>query len=367
MKKGIIIIRWLVGLLFIFSGLIKANDPLGLSYKMQEFFEAWNLKGFDDYTLFAAINMNILEITAGIAVIVGWQMKRFSWLLLALITFFTFLTGYVLLSGKIHACGCFGDCLPLTPIQTFTKDIILLVLIIIVVYYSNTIKSKFSKIAAVGILLFAFLFSLALQFYVQAYLPIIDCLPYAKGKNILQEMQLPPNATKDSVAIQFNYKKDGKIISFDQNNFPADFDSTYEYVDRVDKLIKKGSGLPKIVDFSLTTLHDNDTTNFILQQPNFYVLFFVKDFNRVNQWKNNNFDSLISILSIKHIPYYLVTADVYAARDNFTTNCILKCDATVIKTAARVVPTYFLMKGATIVEKRSDAQIKQFMEKVNGL
>src|SRR5207237_5133990 len=92
--------RIIVGVLFIFSGLVKANDPLGLSYKMQEFFEVWGWHGLHDYTLFFALVMNCFEILAGVAVLLGWRMKLFSWLLLLLIIFFTFLTGYAVLSGK---------------------------------------------------------------------------------------------------------------------------------------------------------------------------------------------------------------------------------------------------------------------------
>lgn len=114
MKAVWMIIRWVVGLLFIFSGLVKANDPLGLSYKMQEFFEVWNLHQFNEYTLALSIAMIGFEIIAGVAVIVGWQMRLFSWLLLLLIVFFTFLTGYAVISGKIKECGCFGNCIPLT-------------------------------------------------------------------------------------------------------------------------------------------------------------------------------------------------------------------------------------------------------------
>src|SRR5450631_1921817 len=93
-----------VGILFIFSGLIKANDPLGLSYKMQEFFEVWNFHWLDNYTLTFSVIMIVFEIVAGVAILLGWKMKLFSWLLLLLIIFFTFLTGYAFLSGKIHEC-----------------------------------------------------------------------------------------------------------------------------------------------------------------------------------------------------------------------------------------------------------------------
>src|SRR6201990_1400020 len=149
MKVFLNISRIIVGVLFIFSGLIKANDPLGLSYKMQEFFEVWGLNGFNNYTLTLSIVMNVFEVLAGVAVIVGWRMKLFSWLLLLLIIFFTFLTGYALFSGKIKTCGCFGDCLPLTPAQSFGKDIFLLILILILFANNKKIRSALRPTAAV--------------------------------------------------------------------------------------------------------------------------------------------------------------------------------------------------------------------------
>src|ERR1700680_1179593 len=122
--------RLLVGILFIFSGLVKADDPLGLSYKMQEFFEVWNFHWLDNYTLAFSIIMIVFEIVAGVAILLGWKMKLFSWLLLLLIIFFTFLTGYAYLSGKVRECGCFGDCIPLTAAESFFKDLLLTVLIV---------------------------------------------------------------------------------------------------------------------------------------------------------------------------------------------------------------------------------------------
>src|SRR5215813_9061893 len=127
MKYVINIARIIVGVLFIFSGLIKANDPLGLSYKMQEFFEVWNIHWLDNYTLAFSIIMIVFEIVAGVAILLGWKMKLFSWLLLLLIIFFTFLTGYAFLSGKVKECGCFGNCIPLTADQSFMKDLALFV------------------------------------------------------------------------------------------------------------------------------------------------------------------------------------------------------------------------------------------------
>ena len=178
MKNLLLVIRWIVGLLFIFSGLIKANDPLGLSYKMQEFFEVWNWQSFHEYTLSFAIIINVFEVLAGVAVIIGWGMRLFSWLLLLLIIFFTFLTGYALFSGKIKTCGCFGDCLPLTPAQSFGKDIFLLVLILILFAFSKRIHSFVKPAAAVILLILVTAATTAGQLYVLKHLPFVDCLPY---------------------------------------------------------------------------------------------------------------------------------------------------------------------------------------------
>ena len=125
MKILVNLVRIIVGLLFIFSGLVKAIDPLGLSYKMQEFFELWGMTQFNEHTLWLSVVMIAFEIIAGVALLLGWQMKLFSWLLLLLILFFTFLTGYAYLSGKFKNCGCFGDCIPITPLTSFVKDIVL--------------------------------------------------------------------------------------------------------------------------------------------------------------------------------------------------------------------------------------------------
>jgi len=361
MKIVLTIIRWIVGLLFIFSGLIKANDPLGLSYKMQEFFEAWNWQGLHDYTLAFAIAMNVFEVLAGVAVIIGWRMKLFSWLLLLLIIFFTFLTSYVLFSGKIKTCGCFGDCVPLTPIQTFVKDVILLLLIIVLFIQSRKVHAALKPAGSFVLLLLTVAGTLWMQFYVLKHLPFVDCLPYKKGNNLVEQMSIPKGAVADSFVITFKYKKDGKVIEFDNDHMPEDLDSTYEYVDRYDKLVRKGNATPKIVDFSLQTLGGNDTTVAILNQPNQYVLLFVKEVPKDNAWKEKMNEQLWRKITEKHIPLFIVTADVsnLPAFDQGIT--VLRCDATVVKTAARVNPTYILMQQANVLQKYSYADADKLL------
>src|SRR5882757_4040435 len=220
MKLLVNLARIIVGVLFIFSGLIKANDPLGLSYKMQEFFEVWGWNFLNDYTLSFSVLMIAFEIIAGVAVLLGWHMKLFSWLLLLLIIFFTFLTGYAVLSGKIRTCGCFGDCIPLTANQSFTKDLILTALILFIFRYRSRIQPLFKPKLSIALLLATTVFSFASQALVLKHLPVVDCLPYKVGKNIPAQMKVPPGSVPDSTVITFVYSKQGKEVEFTSDKFP---------------------------------------------------------------------------------------------------------------------------------------------------
>lgn len=367
MKIIVTVLRWFVGLLFIFSGLVKANDPLGLSYKMLEFFEAWNWHWFDNYTLAASIILNICEVLAGIAIIVGWQKKFFTWFLLLLALFFTFLTAEVLFSGKIKECGCFGDCIPLSGWNTFFKDVVLLLFIVIILLGIKHVKPLLTQVLSIFVLLITVVFTLGIQIYVLKSLPFVDCLPYKKGNNIIEEMKIPENAVADSISIMFKYKKNGKIIEFNENNFPADFDSTYEFVDRHDKLIREGNAHPAIADFSLYNLQGNDTTQNVLNQNAVWLM--CKDFGTpLPEWLNEDFNKTVSICKQNNLPVYFITALPDKANELFSQKqvTVLKCDATVIKTAARAQPTYFLLNKGTIVSKYSYANAAKFNKELKN-
>ena len=342
-------LRWMVGLLFIFSGLIKANDPLGLIYKMQEFFEVWGMAFLDDYTLGLSLFMNTLEIVTGVALLIKFPYKQTLWLLLGLIVFFTFLTGYALFSGKIKTCGCFGDCIPLTPKVSFIKDVVLFLAILILLFNHKKVKSNIHIALGIFILTLATSIVGYGQYYVLEKLPFIDCLPYKRGNDIKEQMKTPEGAIPDSVSIQMSFEKGGKMVQFDVNEFPADFDSTYIYKDRKEVLIKKGNGLEaKIVDFSLFTINQLDTTEALLNTKEPYVLLFSGNIDPNKPW-----EALISTLKQKHSLVYLVTADKENALQLKLNIPILIGDMTMIKTAARVWPTVVIMNGSTIMEKQS--------------
>lgn len=356
MKTLLTIARIFVGVLFIFSGLVKANDPLGLSYKMEEYFEVWKLFFLNDYSLAFALVMNVFEIVAGIAVLLGWRMKLFGWLLLLLIIFFTFLTGYAAFSGKIAACGCFGDCIPLTPIQSFWKDVILLVLILFLLVNYRKIKPILSSKISVTILVISTLAVSVMQWYVLEHLPFVDCLPYRKGNDLLQQMKTPEGFIADEYSYVFKYKKDGKVLEFPEDKLPDDLDDTYEFIDREEKLVKKGNGLKaNITDFNLVTQSGNDTTQAILAQQHKYILIFA---NSLDASASKNYDVELWRSLQKKLPVYVVTSAPLYINDI----PVLKADGTVIKTAARVDPTYFVMQGAKVLGKFSYANTEEMME-----
>ena len=356
MKRLVNIARIIVGVLFIFSGLVKAIDPLGLAYKMQEFFEAWaasgimiNLMGeLNGQALLFSIVMITLEVILGVALLLGWRKKIVSWLLLLLMLFFTFLTSYVLFSGKIRACGCFGDCIPLTPIQTFTKDIVLLLLVLLILFGTKYIKPLFSN-KINGVLLLVSLFAvLGLQWYVLHHLPVKDCLPFKVGNNILELRKMPKDAVPDKFDYTFIYEKGGQKKEFAVDVLP---DSTWQFTDRKQVLVQKGkNNVPLINDFIFNTQSGNDTTAAILNQTGEYYLLFAKDFED----GNTNWIKSFELFSAKStIPVYVVTADPRSAKELISNKSIpiFTCDATAIKTAARVNPTLFLMNGPVVKNK----------------
>ncbi len=367
MKVLVNIARGLVGGLFIFSGLVKAIDPKGLSYKMQEFFEVWARDGFlpklmntfNEHSLTFSIVIITLEVLLGLALLVGWQKKMTTWLLLLLTLFFTFLTAFVLFTGKIKACGCFGDCIPLTPTQTFTKDIILLVLVVLLLMGHKFIKPLFKPIICIAILVIAISGVLFLQTYVQHHLPLKDCLPFKVGNNILELRKMPKDAVPDKFDYTFVYQKNGEKKEFGVNNIP---DSTWQFVDRKQTLIQKGkNNIPLINDFSFTTESGNDTTEAILGQEGEYYLMYTSLFDDIKNPAKDWMEDLALLIKANALnkKLFVITTQIEQAKKRYQvfiegkkiTQPIFTCDATALKTVARSNPTLYLMNGSIVKQK----------------
>lgn len=368
MRVLVNIARVLVGVLFIFSGLVKANDPLGLSYKMQEFFDVWAqnasltrlMHWLDNYALAFSVIMITLEIVVGVALLIGWRKKFISWMLLLLIIFFTFLTGYAVLSGKIRTCGCFGDCIPLTAMQSFIKDIILFVLILIILIGNKYIRPLISGSIPLFLVALSTALVLFFQWYVLRHMPMEDCLPYKKGNNLLELRKMPADAVPDKVEFRFVYQKNGEKKEFAMDKLP---DSTWTFVSREDVVIEKGkNNEPSIKDLTITTLSGSDTTEALLSVEEDYYLFFVKDIDKLNEERLKDFSDLLAAAKERNRKLYVIasqasgTDDLLNRKNRFDVP-IFSLDVTALKTASRTDPSVYLMHGPVVEDKWGWAEI----------
>lgn len=376
MKIATRIVQIIVALLFIISGLVKANDPLGLAYKMEEFFELWmdGLKSghffaktplislldfLNHHTLFLAVTMITLEITAGVALLLGWMKRFILYLLLVLIIFFAFLTGYAYLSGKFTNCGCFGDCLPITPLTSFTKDILLLALILFLIAGQKYIQPLLSRRNATAIVTASLLLTLLLQWYVLKYLPLVDCLPMKKGNNITEQIHPPKNAIPSVYETKLVYQntKSGELKDMSQqefNNSKIWEDTSWKWKETKTKLVKQGTDIPKMQNFSLKTLDGNDSTEAILNYSGYSVLYFVNGNNK------SLFDKTYWNQIGKELPVRVLTSSPadFASDTTGKNYHVFTTDGTVFRIAARVNPTIYIVKQGLILDKFSLSKLK---------
>jgi uncharacterized membrane protein YphA (DoxX/SURF4 family) len=349
------IVRVVVGVLFIFSGLVKANDPLGLCYNMQEFFTALHLNFLAPAALTLAIVMIGFEIIAGVALLLGFKMRIFGTLLLLLMILFLFLTAYAFLSGKIKECGCFGDCIPLSAETSFWKDVILFILVLFLFLFRRRITPLFGRFLTGLLMLCGLVVAFGFQWYTLNHLPVVDCLAYKVGNNIPSLMQIPAGATPDQYATVFIYEKNGTSKEFAADHIPWQ-DTSWHYVSREDRLVKKGDAEPAITDFVISSFSGVDSTAQILSYPGYTFLFMVKDVNGAGKGWHERMKTLQEDCHRYGIRIYGITASDSLQTAAFKQGAalafpFLKMDATVIKTAARSNPCLILLKGGTIEGK----------------
>lgn len=248
MKIFVGISRIFVGILFIISGFVKLNDPIGFSFKLQEYFSAavLGLEFLSPFALIIAIILVIFELVLGIMLIIGYLPKFTLWSLLLLIIFFTFLTFYSAYFDKVKDCGCFGDAMPLTPWQSFYKDLVLLILILVLFFNRNYITPILAPASHRWIIFLAFMLCFIFAYYVLMHLPLIDFRAYKVGNNVIEKMKLPENAKKDVYEYSWKFLQNGEeVIIKNEGAYP---NVQGEYVGVDTKLIKEGDK-PAISDF----------------------------------------------------------------------------------------------------------------------
>ncbi|POY40742.1 DoxX family protein [Flavobacterium alvei] len=346
--------RLFVGILFIISGLIKLNDPLGFSYKLDEYFSepVFNMPFFVPYTLAIALFLVILEVVLGVMLLLGYKSKTTIWSLLLLVILFTFLTFYSAYFDVVKDCGCFGDALHLTPWQSFSKDLILLFFILILLYNQKYIKSIFSNKTQNILVIASIVLCSFMGYWVLNHLPLKDFRPYKIGTNIRKSMEIPDNAPKSVVEMIFIYKVNGVDKEFTEKDLMS-LPAGAEFVDRKDKVIVQGY-LPPIHDFKLD-LNGEDQTNMILAKEK-SLLIVAYDLEKANPEGLKKVNELYKNATAKGYYVALLTgssADVIEnvkKKYNFSFDCLF-CDATALKTIERANPSFVILNYGTVTQK----------------
>ncbi|HEX9980340.1 MAG TPA: BT_3928 family protein [Flavobacterium sp.] len=346
--------RIFVGILFIISGLIKLNDPVGFSYKLAEYFgeTVLNLPFLIPVALPIAVLIVISEAVLGFMLLVGYKPKFTIWSLLLMIVFFTFLTFYSAYYNKVTDCGCFGDALKLTPWQSFIKDVVLLFFIVILFINQKLVKPVFSKTARNSSVYLVLVLCIFMAYWVLNHLPLIDFRAYKVGTNIKKGMEIPEGAPKSEIEMIFVYSVNGANKEFtekDLMNIPAGA----AFVERKDKIITQGY-VPPIHDFSMEKDGADHTEEF-LSEPKLLV-FIAYDLSQSDQEGMQKLEKLHQEAKAKG---YKVIALTSALEDEITqskksfnhTFDYYFCDATTLKTIERANPSIIRIEGGTIKQK----------------
>ncbi|MFM8432337.1 MAG: BT_3928 family protein [Bacteroidota bacterium] len=342
--------RLLVGALFIFSGFIKANDPLGFSYKLDEYFVVFGIPWMSSVTLLMAIGICAFEIGLGVALLLGAKMNFTSWSLLLMIVFFTFLTFWSWKFDVVKDCGCFGDFMHLEPFQSFMKDVILLVLILFIFLKRHEIGPLVGERFSTVLAYMGFLVSLLFSLHCYYHLPVIDFRPYAVGKSIPEGMKLPPGAKTDSVAMVFIYSKDGKNVELTTEQLST-IDESYKFVDRIDKKIREGDKAP-IHDFTISDTNGTDITEDVLSMDKAFLLV-AYDINASDKGVQGKINDFVSLCQRDGIEFIGMTSSLKDDVAKFTTSNGSKfdyyfTDGTTLKTMIRSNPGLILLRKGTV-------------------
>lgn len=360
MKIAFKISRILTGLVFVFSGFVKAIDPVGTQIKLSDYFEAMGLAFLMPYALIFSFILNAAELTVGLMLLFNVFSKFASWIGLFFLLIFTPLTLWLALANPVIDCGCFGDAVKLTNWQTFGKNIILLIFILIVFLYRKKHGTDLKGKNPTIIFLIFVLFSFGFQFYNFYNLPIIDFRPLKEGTNIKDAVSYPPNAEKDVYETVLYYKnlKTGKTKAFDINNIPYEDTLNWEYDTTITKLLRKGYE-PPVHDFFLSNLKGRDITESILNDKNISCILIMPDFEKgikhIRSLKNK-LNDIAFYTDYNHYHFYCFTSSETAVINQLKNSLppyvqILTGDYKMLKTFIRSNPGFVILKNGTILKK----------------
>ena len=355
-------LRILLGLLFIFSGFVKAVDPLGSAYKFHDYFAAFGMPWLEVLTLPSSFILSAVEFSLGVCILLGVYRKITTFFILALMLVMTPLTLYLAIANPVSDCGCFGDALILTNWETFFKNIPLLLAAVVLFIWHKRITPVLTKNTAWLGTLFSYLFIFGIAFYCYQNLPILDFRPYKVGANIPQLMEIPEGAPHNVYKSIYTYQKNGVQKEFTIDNYPAN-DSSWMFVDSKVELVKKGYE-PPIHDLAITTLEGDEITDIILENASYSFLLISPGLEKANDTNLDKINELVEYAQNWGYPFYCLTASGFEEISRWIENTGINCeiyatDETTLKTIIRSNPGLLLLQSGTIINKWSHKNIPQ--------
>lgn len=354
--------RIFVGGLFIFSGLIKINDPLGFSYKLEEYFEVFHITFLNGLALTIAILLCSLEIIFGFALLIGVRAVQVAWGLLPLVIFFGFLTFYSAYFNVVQTCGCFGDAIPLTPWQSFSKDMFLLVLVVVVFFNRKKINPLFTGKTGDSLLITVVVVSVGIGLYTYNFLPFIDFLPYKVGANIPDEMRTPPGAMPDEYELTYHLKnkKTGAVKDISNTEYLKTGiwkDSNWEVKGNPESRLVKRGFTPKIRDLQINDAQGNDYTKDLLSNPFNNLIIVAYDLNNTDWAAIDRLNAMaINLSEDFNTRTVLLTSNSAKSAEVFSKQHhlmfeVFYADEVPLKSMVRASPGILLLKNGTIINK----------------
>ncbi|MBT8303966.1 MAG: DoxX family membrane protein [Bacteroidia bacterium] len=353
MKILVTIARIIVGVLFIFSGLIKLNDPVGFSFKLDEYFSTavLDLPFLAPYALMIAVVLVVFEVLLGVFLLIGYRPKFTIWSLFAMIVFFTFLTWYSAYYNKVTDCGCFGDAIKLTPWESFTKDVILLILIIIIMLNIKIINPILGRLGLTVVALLSFIACLSFGFHVLMHLPVKDFRPYKIGNNITEQMTIPEDAPKAIMDYHWKFNVNGnEEIITTRGSYPT---VEGEFVSVETEEIQAGYEAP-IHDFSIEREGEDFTEDILAEDKVIMIVMY-----NLTSSESEGLEALRSAseeavrqgykvigITASNTDMQQEIAEAYGLDFDF-----YFCDETALKTIVRSNPGILRLNKGTIIQK----------------
>ena len=356
MKAWIVnICRVLVGLTFVCSGFVKAIDPLGTQYKIQDYMTAAGLGNLlpDFLTLAASVALSGLEFTMGVLLILAIGRRFTSRLALVFMAIMTAVTVWIYIADPVQDCGCFGDAVVLSNGATLLKNIILTACTIILALWPTSMFRSLSRSNQWIVFHYTIAFSLAVSAWCLYDLPLFDFRPYHVGADIRKGMEIPEDAEQPKFETTFILEKDGKQQEFTLNNYP---DSTWTFIDSKTKQISKGY-VPPIHDFSIMDGED-DITEDIISDPGYTFMLIAPWLEKADDSSFGNIDEIYEYAEDNDCRFLCITSSgkkgIEQWRDITGAEYpIFNADGTTLKTIIRSNPGLVLMHDGKVIGKWS--------------